>query len=102
MRANRVDSNQAPIVKALRLHGVSVQVLNAQKDGCPDLLVGWHGGCSVLEVKTLTGRLTPRQIEWHGEWKGQKAIVHSPHEAFLAIDYGTCASAGRGCEYHVR
>lgn len=101
MRANRVDANQPLIVKALRAHDVSVQPLNAQKDGCPDILCGWMGGCSVIEIKMPDGKLTPHQVGWHGEWKGQKAIAHSPEEAFTIIGMTTCASAGKGCEYHV-
>lgn len=100
-RASKVDDNQREIVSALRLAGVSVQLLHAVGGGCPDLLCGYRGKCYTLEVKDgakppSKRRLTPDQVEWHESWRGQVAVVHSVSEAFAAVgvneaDGGTLA-----------
>lgn len=84
------DANQPAIVKALRQCGASVTVLSAVGDGCPDLLVGIKSpagepGNYLLEVKTETGKLNDMQIDWHGRWKGQVAVVRTALEALQVI-----------------
>ena len=97
---NRVDLTQAPIVKALREHGVSVQPLNAQKEGVVDLLCAYNNVNSLLECKSEGGKLTPAQVKWHGAWNGPISICYTPEQSFLAVGLSSCASAGKGCEYH--
>jgi hypothetical protein len=68
--AKRADSNQPEIVDALRAAGAEVQHLHAVGNGCPDLLVAYHGRWYVLEVKDGARppshrRLTPREYDWH-------------------------------------
>lgn len=89
-RAAKVDGNQAEIVKALREAGATVQPLHSIGDGCPDLLVGFRGRNYLLEVKD--GRkppsarpITPDQIKWHGEWRGQAVIALNILDALEAI-----------------
>lgn len=87
--AARVDRNQGEIVDALRKAGYSVLVLSAVGKGCPDLLVGVDRNDGdernlLLEVKMPGEKLTPRELRWHAEWKGQKQIVSSAEEA---LDY---------------
>ena len=65
-------------VAALRSYGASVHCLHAAEDGCPDLLVGWHRTNLLMEVKTKSGELTPRQREFLSMWRGQVVIVHTP------------------------
>ena len=90
-RAAKVDANQPRIVDDLRQCGYSVQPLHTVGQGCPDLLVGAHGICVVLEVKDgekppSAQRLTPDEEKWHVAWKGQKAVVRCFDEAVAVIE----------------
>jgi len=86
MRRNgRTDANQSEIVRALRAVGCSVYSLHRVGGGCPDLLVGYRGQTFLLEVKHPQGILTPDQIDWHADWRGQVAVVHSPEEALQVV-----------------
>ena len=97
---NKVDVTQPTMVKALRDHGVMVQPLNAQKDGVPDLLVLYRETFSMIECKSEGGKLTPAQVKWHGAWNGPISICYTPEQSFLAVGLSSCASAGKGCEFH--
>ncbi len=60
--ARKVDANQAQIVAELRQRGYLVKDLRKAGDGVPDLLVCRPGGpLYALEIKTKTGKLTPKQ-----------------------------------------
>jgi hypothetical protein len=60
--AHRSDSNQAAIVKALRLAGWRTISLSDVGNGCPDLLVHHVSkGMRLVEIKTKTGKLEPKQ-----------------------------------------
>ncbi len=84
-RAAKVDKNQGEIVAALRAVGATVSSLHQIGDGIPDLLVGFRCVNYLLEVKTSAGTLTKDQVKWHDKWRGQKAVVRTPHEALLLI-----------------
>lgn len=89
-RAAKTDDNQAEIVAALRKIGASVQPLHAVGQGCPDLLVGWRGITSLLEVKDgkkppSARKLTEDQVKWHAEWRGQVTVVETVEQAIEAI-----------------
>ena len=84
--AAKVDANQHAIVKALRWRGATVHLLHREGRGCPDLLVGFLGHNLLLEVKTKDGELTPREAEWHDDWRGQVSIVRTAHEALDILD----------------
>lgn len=89
-RAAKVDDNQAEIVAALRKIGASVQPLHAVGQGCPDLLVGWRGMTSLLEVKDgkkppSARKLTEDQEKWHANWRGQVAVVETIEQAIEAV-----------------
>lgn len=89
-RAAKVDDNQAEIVAALRKIGASVQPLHAVGQGCPDLLVGWRGMTSLLEVKDgkkppSARKLTEDQEKWHANWRGQVAVVETVEQAIEAV-----------------
>lgn len=80
------DSNQGPIVDALRKCGASVQLLTRVGHGCPDLLVGYRRRTFLLEVKTLEGELEPGQVQWHAVWNGLPVdVVRSPLQALQAV-----------------
>ena len=91
MTYKRVDDNQSKVVKALRDEGWTVTHLHAIGKGCPDLLVGVSGYNTkqnfLLEVKDgkKTWKLTPDQVIWHYNWKGQVAVVTSPEQAVELI-----------------
>lgn len=89
-RASRVDTNQSEVVDALRKAGASVLPLHAVGGGCPDLLVGQFGVNFLIEVKDGTKppsarTLTPPQVTFHDEWRGQKAVVKSSEEALALL-----------------
>ena len=90
-RAARVDRNQVEIVNALRKAGASVQSLAATGKGCPDLLVGCRGVNLLMEVKDgqkapSARKLTADQVEWHGAWEGQVAVVKTAQEAVELLE----------------
>lgn len=89
-RAAKVDANQAAIVKALRAIGATVQPLHAVGSGCPDLLCGFQGRNVLIEVKDgdkypSARKLTADQVEWHGGWKGQVAVVEDVDAAIAVV-----------------
>lgn len=89
-RAAKTDFNQAAIVAGLRSIGASVQILAAVGNGCPDLLVGYRGVNYTIEVKDGRKRrsetkLTPDQLRWHGDWRGQSGIAYTLDDALVLI-----------------
>jgi hypothetical protein len=85
MTAKRVDQNQPGIVLALRAVGATVQHLHKVGSGCPDLLVGFRKKNYLLEIKTVTGKLTPDQVTWHEIWQGKVYVVRDIDDALLSI-----------------
>ena len=81
----RTDSTQASIFRAWRQVGATVQSLHTVGDGAPDALVGFRGMNYVAEIKTPRGRLTPAQVRWHRDWRGQVAIVETVDEALAVL-----------------
>ncbi len=89
-RIARADANQPAITKALRQIGATVQVIHMVGEGCPDLLVGLRGVNFLLELKDgdkppSARKLTPDEVEWHEDWRGQVAIVYDVQQAIDAI-----------------
>lgn len=84
-RAARVDNTQPVIVRALRDCGWTVQDLSRQGHGCPDIIVGAAGVNVFLELKSARGHLTPDQVEWHAEWRGQVAVARTADEAVAIV-----------------
>ncbi len=87
----KTDANHTEIVTALRQAGAKVQSLAGVGDGCPDLLIAFHGW-HVLEVKDGSKppskqALTEDEEHWHWVF-GQQAnvsIVRSVDDALKAI-----------------
>ena len=80
------DKNEPDIVKTLKECGALVQPITAK--GCPDLMVGWRGKLTLLEVKMPGKRadLTPDQDKFHALWSGYPIhVVVSADEAMRAI-----------------
>jgi len=83
--SKRVDKNQREIVAGLREFGATVQVLSGVGKGCVDILCGFRGRSFPMEIKSGKGKLTPEEIEWHNNWKGDHYIVHDLLEAIDII-----------------
>lgn len=96
----RVDAAQPAIVDALRAAGATVTSLAPIGKGCPDLVVGYLGTTSLLEVKTARRRvvdphrdLTPAELRWLAAWRGAPAhVVYTPDEAVALVCSGGAAS----------
>lgn len=89
-RAAKRDDNHVDVVNALRQLGCTVQDLASVGDGCPDILVGFRGRNLCLEIKDgakppSARKLTPEQIIWHGQWRGQVVIVESVEQAVRVV-----------------
>lgn len=75
-RAAKVDSNQPDVVERLRKIGFSVQPIHTIGGGVPDLLLGISGWNFLIELKSSDkGKLTPDEIDWHADWKGQVNVA---------------------------
>lgn len=80
---SRVDANQRPIVLGLRKIGALVLHLHTIRHGAPDLLVLFRGVFYLMEIKTLTGKLTPDEITFHAIWPVH--IVRSLADALAVL-----------------
>lgn len=89
-RAAKVDANQSDIVCSLRAVGAMVEHLHAVGKGCPDIMVGFRGQNVLFEIKDgdkppSQQKLTPQQVKWHDEWKGQVHVVRDKFEAVALL-----------------
>ena len=83
----RTDATQKAIVAALRGVGCTVKLTTMVGAGFADAVV-WSPftrSCHLLEMKTLTGKLTPAEQDFHATWPGPIAIVRSIDEALVAV-----------------
>jgi len=71
--AAKRDENEPEIIEALQAIGAKVKQLS-QKD-CPDLVVGFRGRISLIEVKMPGKPLRPGRKDFHGEWMGFPVYV---------------------------
>jgi hypothetical protein len=78
------DENEPEIIAAYKAVGATVDQ-NPIGKGRTDLDVGFRGVNYKVEVKMPGGRLTGVQVDWHQEWKGQKAVVSNVKEALEVI-----------------
>ena len=92
-RAAKVDMNHAEIVAALRASGCSVLDLSRHGSGCPDVLVYAPrlSAYCLVEIKAPGKRknLTPKQVEFHQNWRGPVVVVDSVEEALKTFAAGT-------------
>lgn len=93
MRAGRKDANQSEIVAALQAIGCTVKVMHVP---C-DLLVGYRGRNALLEIKDgakppSARKLTPDQVIFQAEWRGQYAVVENVDQAIAAMQNATEAA----------
>jgi Holliday junction resolvase len=78
------DENELEIVNALRSAGASVAHLSSK--GIPDLLVSFRNKLFLMEVKMLGKKLTPEQVKFHENWKGEIHIVRTVDEAIEILN----------------
>lgn len=92
------DANHQEIVDTLRAAGCSVVDLAAVGGGVPDLLVGWDGHNTLMEVKNpahikiggaAMTKTRQRQAEFREKWRGRVAVVYSRDEALRALSPST-------------
>ena len=85
----RVDANHRDVVAALRQAGAFVQSLASIGNGCPDLLVAYHGRIFLIEVKTGAGKLTADEAAWVAEFERiggvSVHIVRSAEDALRTV-----------------
>lgn len=87
----KIDINQPEIVAGLRERGYSVTITSNAGNGFVDIVVGGEVGGILynwlVEIKNpeYSGKLTPREKQWHEAWKGQKAIVMTLQEALQVV-----------------
>ena len=89
-RKAQVDDSQAEIVEGLRKAGVAVAVTSSAGQGFPDIVTGFRGQNYLIEIKDgkkppSKRKLTPDQVSFHNQWKGQIAVAKSLTEAFKII-----------------
>jgi len=86
--ARKVDANHAEVRDGIRdaLPGCTIFDAAGAGDGFPDLVVGWRGMNFLLEVKPKGKKLRGvKQCEFHKNWQGQTAVVHSAAEGLAAM-----------------
>lgn len=82
--AAKRDRNEPEIIAALVKVGATVTPLS--QEGVLDLLVGFRGIFSVLEVKDRGGSLTDAQIKFIEKWQGYPVfVVWNIEDALRAI-----------------
>lgn len=85
------DANHLEIAHALEKTGCSVLDLSMVGGHCPDILVGYRGVSTLLEIKSGDRARWRRaddagQEEWRATWRGRKVHrVTSVDEAFAVI-----------------
>lgn len=89
-RAAKIDANQSEIVAALRDAGVMVHPAHAMGDGFPDLVCGFRGRITLVEIKDGSKppsgqKLTEAQEKFHAEWREYVAVANSIESAFEAV-----------------
>lgn len=102
-RAGRTDSNQARIVEALRKIGCTVAITSGVGNGFPDLLVGYRGTTTMLEVKDgerapSERKLTEAEAHFLATWRGGPAVVVTSVDEALAAVAATYRAALAGVE----
>lgn len=86
----RVDDNQKQVVQNLRKCGYSVAILSNVGKGVPDILVGAKGRNYLFELKDgdkvpSQRKLTPDEIKFFDQWKGQVEVAHTAEEIIEII-----------------
>ena len=89
-QAAKTDSNAKEIDRALESRGASVAKTDGVGRGFPDRVVGVNGENFLLEYKDGSKppskqKLNEFQKKWHGNWRGQVAVVKNPEQAIDVV-----------------
>ena len=72
----KVDLNHSDIVKEFRKQeGVTVFSIASLGDGVPDIVVGYRGVTTLVEIKSPKGKLNALQEKWHQAWTGRPVAI---------------------------
>lgn len=82
---SKIDANQTEIVSALRAAGCSILHLHQVGHGCPDILAGKGARNWLIEIKSGRGQLTPDELAFFRDWRGQVVAVYSAEDALRVI-----------------
>lgn len=93
MRAKKVDSNQAELVKQMRKLGMSVAITSGLGDDFPDLVCGHRNINWLFEVKDPNKppskrKLRPGQQTFFDTWKGTVHKVETIDDVIKIINDG--------------
>jgi hypothetical protein len=89
--AAKIDANQNKVVKSLRgIPGVTVAITSQLGNGFGDFVVGYKKVNWIIELKDgnkppSQQQLTPDEVEFHENWKGQINVCNSFDEIFKLI-----------------
>ena len=72
------DAVEDPLLDVARRMGASI--LPISETGGGDVILGWRGSNIMVEIKSKRGRLTPAQVEFHEDWRGQISIIRTEAE----------------------
>lgn len=90
--SNRADANQDELVKAAEQYGCTVSLTGMVGGGFPDLVIGqasrWGRRNLLIEVKSHDGVLTPDQIRFHRDHRGQVDIARTVDELIAILKRG--------------
>ncbi len=97
----KTDANAKEIDSALTGIGCSLAKTDGSGKGFPDRVVGFEGVNILLEYKDgnkppSKRKLNDYQERWHGNWKGQVAVVMNPNEAVQIVKQCVLEKNGSG------
>ena len=90
----RTDQNHSALLACIRMiPNVSICDLSGAGGGVPDVMLGLAGRNILIEIKRpdcapSRSKLNDKQEEWHGEWKGQVAVVRTLDDVLEALGLG--------------
>ena len=85
-RIAKVDAFQEEAVAFCKQIGASHQSLAQLGGGCPDAVIGYHGRNFLFEYKSDSGILTPFQVVWHRDWKGQVTVIRNTQDILTTLN----------------
>ena len=82
---HRADTNQFEIIGYIQtIPGVSYKI-TSQTDNFVDLVVGWRGVNYLWEIKTLKGKLSKSQKQFHQSWSGTITVIRTIDDVNRAL-----------------
>lgn len=87
----KADKNQPELFKQVRKLGFSIVSVHEVGKGCPDAIIGARGRNYLIEIKDplkppSARKLTPDELRFHSEWKGQVSVVETIDDVLKLIE----------------